>query len=470
MVRSARAVVAVLAALAVGSGSPVPVSALDDVTAVEPTPAVHDPYYPKDGNPGYDVTRYFPRLRYVPGSHFTARTTITAVAVDRLESFRLDLGRTRIFSVTVDDRPAGFARRGAHELVVTPAEPVRRGHRFTTVVAYRGPTDLTGTPDGSAWLWNADAALVLGEPHSCTSWYPCNDHPSDKAKFRVTVTLPRPLEAVSVGARRPTSAWTRADGTRMRTFRWVHDQPTATYLTTLAIDDLTLRSRTLRDGTRVVDAYGEGLTTLERRERRLPEVLRVLSRRWGDYPFAQAGGIFPRFNLSFSLETVTRPTYAPWASLTTIAHENGHQWWGDNVSIRRWRDICLNECLASYSEWIWQEHRGADLDRRYRRGITDAALFAPPLYDMGAGNEFHYGGVYLKGKYFVHALRHKIGSRTFFAAMRAIQRHWGRGNLSMLGLRDALEARTGVGLHRFWREWVLETGRPSPANLHPGDL
>ena len=58
---------------------------------------------------------------------------------------------------------------------------------------------------------------------------------------------------------------------------------------------------------------------------------------------------------------------------------------------------------------------------------------------MGAGHEFDFKGVYLKGAYFIHALRNKIGDAGFFTAMRGIQREHAGGNLSMNGLRDLLE-------------------------------
>jgi hypothetical protein len=54
--------------------------------------------------------------------------------------------------------------------------------------------------------------------------------------------------------------------------------------------------------------------------------------------------------------------------------------------------------------------------------------------------------------------------------MRGIQRDLAGGHISMIGLRNQLERRTGVDLRSFWREWVLHTGRPSDANLFPGDL
>jgi aminopeptidase N len=282
--------------------------------------------------------------------------------------------------------------------------------------------------------------------------------------------VPRPLAVVSVGTQGATTAGTRHHDA-VRTYRWRLSEPTATYLVGMYIDRLRFERSRLADGTEVISAYGPRPGKAPAREAKLPEILRVLSHRWGPYPAPQAGGMFVSGPIPYELELYTRPIYSRSTSLTTIVHENGHQWWGDNISVRRWRDICFNECLASYSEWLWDEHKGVDLDKRYRKRIAERGdkLFRGKLYDMGANHEFDVP-VYVKGKYFVHALRNKIGSHRFFGAMQAIQRAKGGGNLSMNGWRDQLERRTGVDLTSFWREWVLQTGRPSDANLFPGKL
>jgi aminopeptidase N len=434
-----------------------------------------DPYYPDDGNAGYDVARYDVRLDYDRDDQTIAATTlVTATADTKLSQFNLDLFGLTVDTVMVDGVEATSAREGEHELVITPDRPVDKGARFLTSVTYHGKPDrkdADSVPSGWFDATTPGGGFIAGEPHSCTLWYPCNDSPTDKAKFAVTATVPRPFSVVSNGAEGRVTPARLPGGVPARTFRWRLDEATATYLTTIYIDRLTFERSRLVDGTPVVSAYGPKPGAAPAREANLPEILAVLARRWGRYPAPQAGGIFVSGDVPFSLETYTRPIYTQGADIRTIVHENGHQWWGDNVSIKQWRDICFNECVASYSEWLWVEHQGADLDEYYREAMSDSPDFMDfPLYDMGAGNEFVFEGVYLKGTYFVHALRNLIGDDEFFAAMRGIQAELAGGNVSMNEWRDLLAEKTRTDLTSFWDEWVLTTGMPSEANLYPGDL
>ena len=36
-----------------------------------------------------------------------------------------------------------------------------------------------------------------------------------------------------------------------------------------------------------------------------------------------------------------------------IVHELAHQWFGDDIALRRWRDVWLNEGFATYFEYLW---------------------------------------------------------------------------------------------------------------------
>ncbi|WP_109510139.1 M1 family metallopeptidase [Nocardioides speluncae] len=425
---------------------------------------IGDPYYPSDGNLGYDVADYTVKLSYDPAAgSIAATTTITARATSALSSFNLDFGSLTIDQLTVNGQPATYRREFAHELVVTPAAAVASGTTFTTAVTYHG------VPEGVAWKpQNDGAVVVLDEPHSATVWYPSNDHPQDKATFHLEATVPAPYAVVSNGTEGATTTAPGPGGSTLTTYRWNLVEPTTTYLTYFGVDKLTFKRSTLADGTPVVDTYAPGATGQQANEAKLPEIIDLLEEKWGPYPATAAGGHFLDTSIGFSLETYTRPVYTAGAGIQTIAHELAHQWWGDHVSIKYWRDICLNECFASYSQWLWDEHNGTDLDARYKSSVERLG-FKYKLYDMGAGNEFTGGGVYTKGKYFLHALRHKLGNDAFYSSLRAVLTEYADRNISMPELRDELAERTGVDLTSFWAEW-MGTRKPSFANLYPGSL
>ncbi|TWP51174.1 M1 family metallopeptidase [Lentzea tibetensis] len=452
-------------------GEPAPATTSPQV-AVEAGAGVGDPYYPTDGNSGYDVTQYDLSISYDPGSkRLDGVARVTATAADDLSRFNLDLLGLQVSDVKVGDQPAKFAQEGDHELVITPSAPLAKGRPFTTTVTYGGTPQLVDDDSlgRSGWqISTTGGAFAAGQPHSATTWFPANDTPRDKAKVKIAARVPDGWSVISNGIE---GAVTKAGG--WTTYNWAEDTPMATYLVTVAIDKWTVVRSTLPDGTPVVDAYAPG--TLDKRaiEGRLPEVIGLLSSKFGPYPQRAAGGIFVADRIGFSLETQTRPTYAQWADLETIVHETAHQWFGDSVSLKNWADICLNECLASYSQWLWAEAKdGENLDNRYRTRIDELSgktgFWAQKLYDMGRGNEFR--GVYDKGILAMHALRRKVGDQAFFQALTSWTAEHREGNASWPEFEDHVEKVSGQQLDAFYQAWFRDAGIPADEHLRPGSL
>ena len=68
---------------------------------------VGDPYFPQEGNGGYDVRHYDLTLAYDPASdHLDGLARIRARATQSLSSFHLDLQGLTVNGVTVNDNPA----------------------------------------------------------------------------------------------------------------------------------------------------------------------------------------------------------------------------------------------------------------------------------------------------------------------------------------------------------------------------
>ncbi|GAA2968499.1 M1 family metallopeptidase [Actinokineospora diospyrosa] len=472
MVR-ARVVCVVLTATAVAACSTPVQQPEPDPTEQARVPGaagIGDPYYPEDGNGGYDVTGYDVAVSYDPPTKkLEGDTTVVATADAVLGRFNLDLTGYQVSAVEVDGTAAQFTREGDHELVITPATPVAAGAVFRTRVTYAGVPKISedAALGVSGWqIAKSGGAFVAGEPHSASSWYPVNDHPLDKATFRLTAKVPDGWKVIANGREEATSSaagWT--------TSTWVEPNRIAPYLTTVGIDKWTIVRSALADGTPVVDAYAPGTDDKRQVESRLPEVLEFLAGKFGPYPQSAAGGIFLNESISFSLETQTRPIYAKWAGIDVIVHEQAHQWFGNSVSLERWSDVCLNECFASYAQWLWDEEKNRiDLDKLYRTTVarkTDS-YWDRKLVDMGPGKEFT--AVYDKGQLAVHALRKQLGDEKFFALLKRWTSEHRDGNASWADFAATVNEVAGTDLGPFLDAWFHQAGKPGDEYLYPGSL
>ena len=182
-----------------------------------------DPYFPLDGNGGYDAEHYLLDLQYDPTTDVIGGSaTILARATQDLSRFNLDLEGLAVHSVEVDDRNAKWSRDGG-ELVITPNKGIRERQRFTTKIVYSGvPEPIVDAFGVSGFIHTDDGAMIIGEPHVADTWYPVNDHPSDKAAYTFRIKVPAWAMRRSPTASSRTSA--RAEGGRrgrgMPASRW----------------------------------------------------------------------------------------------------------------------------------------------------------------------------------------------------------------------------------------------------------
>ncbi|TQJ53920.1 peptidase M1-like protein [Streptomyces sp. SLBN-115] len=431
-------------------------------------PGVGDPYFPKAGNGGYDVSHYGLTLAYTPdGNRLTGTAVVTGRATEDLAAFDLDLAGMKVEEVTVGGDTAEF-RRDGQELIVRPPGALSDGETFEVRVRYSGSPRTITDPDGSkeGWLRTADGALALGEPTGSMAWFPGNHHPSDKASYDIAVTVPKGLTAVSNGELR--SARTADDG--RTTFTWHTAEPMASYVATLAIGRYTVTRSATQGGLPVYVAVDPSQVTASRKVlARLPEVMEWAEYNFGPYPFSSTGAIVDRpEDVEYALETQNRPVYPGAPDTATLVHETAHQWFGDSVTPKSWQDMWLNESLATYAEWLWTEDEGGataeeTFTELYDHGEDEYEdLWAFPPAKPTSAAHVSDTPVYQRGAMVIHRIRQAVGDDTFYDIVQgwaAAHRH---GSADTDDFTAFVEKQApDEDFDEIWADWLYGEGKPA---------
>jgi aminopeptidase N len=411
------------------------------------SPGIGDPYYPELGNGGYEVQHYALDLALdMDTGRLAGTVALTANALQDLSSFDLDLRGLDVESVRVHAKPAAFERDG-DELVITPDAPIPDGTSFDVEIRYAGVPELVPDPalpflPGVGWFRGPSGVYVLSEVVGAHGWFPCNDHPRDKATFELRVTVSEPYVVAANG---PLVEET-ADAGR-RTFVFRPRDPMATYLVTVDVARFGVKEATTAADLPLrlyhpLDASEAELAAFAR----TGEMLAFFEERFGPYPFECYGAVLSYEPLPGALETQTIPVYGRGADEGTVAHELAHQWFGNSVSTTAWKDLWLNEGFATFAEFLWFEHVEGKAAAEARQRESYARLrerrVGPPA-DPGVERLFS-SRIYARGAWVLHELRREVGDETLFAILRgwtAAHRYGNAGTTDFVALASSVAGR-----------------------------
>lgn len=386
---------------------------------------VIDPYLPANGNFGYRVSRYELDLEYkVAINRLNGSAIITAVTLAALRTFTLDLSDAlSVTKVSVNGHRPNQFRTSGGKLHIALSNALPAGAAMTIVVRYGG------TPRPVNSLWGevgfeelTEGVLVAGQPNGAASWFPCDDHPSAKASFRIRISTESPYYALANG-----ELVSRRARAGMTTWTYEQAEPTSTYLMTLQIGRYQ-RHRMAKNGVEIHAVLPDRLRdNFDQDFADQPKMMKLFVKLFGPYPLATG------YTVVVTDDDLEIPLEAQGISIfganhcdgegtaeRLIAHELAHQWFGNSVTAKRWRHIWLHEGFACYAEWLWSEHSGGPTTdewathyyRRLAESPEDLVLADPGPRDMFDDR------VYKRGAMTLHALRRRIGDDNFFALLR----------------------------------------------------
>ena len=427
---------------------------------------------------GYDVTFYNLDLKINPAEKtLGGNVAVYFTVVNRLNRFRFDLYRNMVIdSMLLDGKPLSYVRNDRAVTVITP-EPLVKGSRHIVQVWYGGkPVEAIKPPWEGGMVWKTD---MNGKPWigvSCEYegpclWFPCKDHLSDEPDSVILkMTVPIGLQVVSNGLMKIHTVEKDYES-----YTWETHYPINPYNITFYAGDFVHFSDTMNTGRGVLHlnyhVLPYDLDKAEDHFKQAKEVIRVYTDAFGPYPWKKEG--YKLVEAPFAgMEHQTAIAYGYayknssfYGGDYIIIHETAHEWWGNAVTVSDFSDIWLQEGFATYSEFIFMEHKLGHANALERLGF-DALLINNRLPLVGPGQVSYWNykdaDVYYKGAMVLHTIRNIISDDAlFFDILRTFYNDYAGGtHPSTNDFINLVEEKTGHSWKTFFDVYLYSTEVP----------
>ena len=405
-----------------------------------------------------------PAVRYIKGTvtlYFSATSATNNIILDLMDALRTD-------SVLQRNQRINFSQQ-QNSLSITLANNLVVGAIDSVSIYYQGIPPETGmgsfvlsTHAGTPVMW------TLSEPYGSRDWWPCKNGLTDKIdSIDIFLLHANTYRSASNGM---LQSETPAPGNKTLT-HWKHRYPIATYLVCLAVTNYEVFTVNVQLGSYSLPVqthcYPESLVNFQTNTFRVLNQLRNFSEKYGEYPFIKEKYGHVQFSWGGGMEHQTA-SFMTSTSESLMAHELGHQWFGNMITTASWEDIWLNEGFATYLTYSYLEETRTPGNNFYRRALVNDVTSLPDgsvkVSDTSSVDRIFSSRLsYSKGAFLNYMLRFVIGDSLYFKAIRnylkdPLLKH---GYARTADLRRHLEAASGKNLSRFFDQWFAKEGYPS---------
>lgn len=405
-----------------------------------------------------------PAVRYISGS-VTVYYTITASTA----SIVLDMMNTLVAD-SVEQRTNNLVFTQANNAIeINFPAMVNMGVKDSVTIFYKGVPAETGF---GSFIQSSHAGVPiiwsLSEPYGARDWWPCKNGLDDKAdSIDIYVTHPGIYKAAANGL---LQSETPVAGNKTVT-HWKHRYPIATYLIAIAVTNYSVFNNTVQLGTTVLPmqthCYPENQTLFQNNTQLVLNAMQFFHNNFGDYPFIKEKYGHVQFGWGGGMEHQTA-TFIVTPSESLMAHELGHQWFGDKLTTHSWQEIWLNEGFATYLSYAYLENKYPANIPAYRlaliNNITSNAGGSVKVDDTTSVNRIFDSRLsYNKGCYILYMLRGMMGDAAFMQGMKNYQNDpaLAYNFTNTVQFKRHMEQAYGKNLDKFFDQWYEKQGYPS---------
>jgi aminopeptidase N len=407
-----------------------------------------------------------PAVRYITGK-VTAYYVITSAT----NSISFDLMSSGLGVDSVKQRNTILIKQhSADVLQITFPSTVAVGTFDSISIYYKGVPPNTGF---GSFVQTTHAAVpviwTLSEPYGSRDWWPCKNGLDDKTdSIDILITAPAAYKSASNGLLQTETPI--AGGTKKLTY-WKHRYPIASYLVCFAVTNYSVFNNSVQLGSVNLPmqtyCYPESLPFFQANTPLVLNALKLFYDLFAEYPFIKEKYGHVQFSWGGGMEHQTS-TFITGPGESLMAHELGHQWFGDKITCGRWEDIWLNEGFATHLASIYMEKtypltiigsRKAEIDN-----ITSAPGGSVWVDDTtNVGRIFSGRLSYTKGSHLLYMLRWILGDSVFFRGCRQYLNDpkLAYGFARNDDLKRNLEQVSGKDLTKFFNDWYKNQGYPS---------
>ena len=431
----------------------------------------------------YDLSvRFMPATRMIKGSNLITFKTLKAGNKMQID-LQPPLAITKIRHGGADLK---YEREG-NVYWVNFDKDLAAGVEDKIEIFYEGtPVESKNPPWSGGVTWGHDD---LGQWYISTTcegigasiWWPNKDIGYDEPDrgMRINVTVPNDLVAVSNGRLKSID---EDAVNKTKTYHWEVLNPINNYGVNVNIGNYVTWAEKYEGEGGVLDmsywVLAQQKEVAIKQFKEAPRMMKAFEHWFGKYPFYEDG--YKLVAVSYpGMEHQSSVTYGNWyqngyrardVSGTgigfkfdfIIVHESGHEWFGNNISMKDAADMWIHEGFTNYSENLFVEYYfGKKAGEDYVIGSRHNIQNDTPIIGTYGANREGSGDMYYKGGNLLHTIRQVVNDdEKWRSILRGLNSEFWHQTVTTGQIEQYISKKAGIDLSKVFDQYLRTTNIP----------